>query len=155
METTTMPFDWAGLILGVLGLIFGGAAAWLFTFKAMRRKADGESQQVVADSWKSVQDVYQQTIDDLNKYCEDMRKDRNLLREENGKLREENVRLRDKYNELEEQIMQLRKELARQGRKLESVLPFTCGLAGCQNRTKVDFHDPFVDNEVNEKEDEQ
>ena len=136
-----MTFDWGGFLLGILGLIFGGASAWLFTFKAMRRKADGESQQVVADSWKSVQDVYQQTIDDLNKYCEDIRHDRSVIHDENVKLREENAKLREKYNDMEEQIMELRKELARQGRKLESMLPFTCGLAACANRSRVEFQD--------------
>lgn len=134
-----MTFDWSGFIIAILGIVFGGASAWLFTFKAMRRKADGESQQVVADSWKSVQDVYQQTIDDLNKYCDDIRKDRAILHEENIKLREENAKLREKYIDMEEQIMELRKEISLQARRLESIMPFTCGIAGCPNRSHVEI----------------
>lgn len=129
--------EWLDFILGALTLVTGGG--WFIYYRANRRKADGEATQSEAEGWKSMQDVYQQTIDDLNKYCNDIRNDRNLLRDENNQLREENRKLRDKYLDMENQIMELRKELARQGRRLESILPFTCGTVACPNRTRVEI----------------
>ena len=126
-------------ILAVLTLIAGGG--WFVTYKATKRKATGEAQQIEADAWKGMQDVYQQTIDDLNHICNDIREDRNKLREENNELREENSKLREKYIDLENQIIELKREIARQGRKLESIIPFACGVAGCTNRTKVHIAD--------------
>ena len=131
--------DWGTVIVSIVTLLLGGSIGWLFTIRAMRRKADGEAQQVVADSWKSVQDVYQQTIADLNGYCEDIRKDRNQLRADRDQHREENARLREKYIDMEEQIMELKKIVARQGRKIEALTPFLCGVVGCLNRSKVEI----------------
>lgn len=131
--------DWGTVIVSIVTLLLGGSIGWLFTIRAMRRKADGEAQQVVADSWKSVQDVYQQTIADLNGYCEDIRKDRNQLRADRDQHREENARLREKYIDMEEQIMELKKIVARQGRKIEALMPFLCGVVGCLNRSKVEI----------------
>lgn len=131
--------DWGTVIVSIVTLLLGGSIGWLFTIRAMRRKADGEAQQVVADSWKSVQDVYQQTIADLNGYCEDIRKDRNQLRADRDQHREENARLREKYIDMEEQIMELKKIVARQGRKIEALTPFLCGVGGCLNRSKVEI----------------
>ena len=132
--------DWSGFILGILGLLVGGGISWIFTVKAIKRKADGESQLVVADSWKSVQDVYQQTIEDLNKYCEDIRKDRNNLREE-----------RDQHKQETENM---RKAIARQGRKIEALSPFLCGVVGCINRTKVELkEETYEEEELNKVSD--
>ena len=137
--------DWGTVIVSIATLLLGGGVGWLFTIKAMRRKADGEAQQVVADSWKSVQDVYQQTIADLNGYCEDIRKDRNNLREERDQHRAENEKLRKKYLEMEDQIIELKKAIARQGRKIEALSPFLCGVVGCLQRTKVEVKEDPVD----------
>lgn len=126
---------WMDFILAVATLIMGGG--WIFTYHAYKRKNEGEATQAEADGWKAQQDVYQQTINDLKESCAYIRNDRNLLRDENKQLRDENNRLREKFNELETQINELRKELAKQERKLECVLPFTCALAGCPQRTPV------------------
>lgn len=124
-------------LLAIATLVMGGG--WIFTYRAYRRKNEGEATQAEADGWAKQQDVYQQTIEDLKQSCEYIRGDRNLLREENNKLREENNHLREKYNELEQQIIDLRNAIARQGRKLEIVLPFACGVAGCGNRSRVEI----------------
>lgn len=150
MEGGGAIIDWGALILGILGLLLGGGITWIFTIKAMRRKADGESQQVVADSWKSVQDVYQQTIQDLNSYMEDIRNDRNHLREERDQQRAENDELRKRYIEMEEQIMELKKVVARQGRKIEALSPFLCGVVACTKRKKVEI--PGDDSGLDEQE---
>jgi chromosome segregation ATPase len=139
--------DWNGFILGLLGIVTGGGVTWLFTIKAMKRKANGEATQVEVDAWKGLQDVYQQTIEDLNKYCEDLRNDRMHLREDRDSLRETNDELRRKYNEMEEEISKLKNTVARQGRKIEALLPFTCAVVGCTKRTNVDMNN--VDLETN------
>lgn len=137
--------DWISIVISVLTAVAGGG--WFITYRAYKRKANGEAAQVEAEGWKAQQDVYQQTIEDLKQSCAYIRDDRNLLREENVKLRQENVILREKYNEIETQIMELRKELARQGRRLESVLPFACGVVGCPNRKRVDLHETIINEE--------
>lgn len=133
--------DWGTVIVSALTLLLGGGIGWIFTIRQMRRKADGEAQQVIADSWKSVQDVYQQTIADLNGYCEDIRKDRNHLRDERDQHREENEKLRQKYLEMEDQIIKLKNAIARQGRKIEALSPFLCGVVGCMKRSKVEIRE--------------
>ena len=132
--------DWFGLITTITTLICGGG--WFINYRAKKMQAE-------ADGWKAQQEVYQRTIEDLEHSCAYIRDDRNLLREENKKLNEENNRLRDKYNELEEQIMSLRRDLARQEKKLESIFPFACGVAGCANRTRVEIKDDFKEDETN------
>ena len=107
------------IVLPIITIVAGGG--WFVTYKAYKRGANGEATQKEAEGWKSMQDVYQQTISDLKESCEYIKQDRNLLREENRKLREENNVLRDKINELEKLIFDLRKEVARQGRQIDSL----------------------------------
>lgn len=130
--------DWNTIIITFISALMGGGLTWVFTINAMKRKANGEAQQIEVDAWKSMQDVYQQTIDDLNKYCEDLRNDRVHLREDRDLLRTENDELRKKYNAMENEISALKSTVAKQGRKIEALLPFTCAVVGCTNRTKVD-----------------
>ncbi len=100
----------------LLTIITGGG--WFYTYRAYRRKADGEATQVEASGWKAMQEVYQRTIEDLKTSCEYIKNDRNLLREENKVLREENNNLRKDMNALVDQVNALRSEVARQGRQL-------------------------------------
>lgn len=137
--------DWSGFILGFLGLITGGGLTWLFTINAAKRKANGEAAQVEVDAWKSMQDVYQQTIADLNKYCEDIRIDRTHLREDRDLLRQSNDELQSKLQTMEDEILDLKRTVAKQGRKIEALLPFTCAAVGCTNRTNVDVSNVNVE----------
>lgn len=132
--------NWMEFVLGLLTLILG--TGWIFTYRAYKKKSDGEATQAEAEGWKAQQDVYQQTIEDLNNVCEKIRKDRDLLMEENTELREENRKLREKYNQLENDIIDMRRDIAKQGRRLESLFPYVCGLAQtCKNRTTVEIQD--------------
>lgn len=137
--------DWSGFILGLLGLVAGGGLTWLFTINAAKRKANGEATQVEVDAWKSMQDVYQQTIADLNKYCEDIRVDRTHLREDRDLLRQSNDELQSKLQAMEDEILDLKRTVAKQGRKIEALLPFTCAVVGCTNRTNVDVSNVNVE----------
>lgn len=114
-----MDMELYSVISTVLTLFMGGG--WFINYRANKRKAGGEATQAEADGWKAQQDVYQQTIADLKESCEYIRNDRDLLRKENEKLRNENIALRDKINEMEDKIFDLSREVARQGRKIESL----------------------------------
>lgn len=103
---------WMEFVLALLTLVFGGG--WFVYYRANKMKAYGEA-------WESQQRVYQNTIADLEKSCEFIRNDRDLLRKENAELRKENLELRNKINNLENTILEIRKEMARQGRRIESL----------------------------------
>ena len=133
---------WMEFVLGLLTLILG--TGWLFTYRAYRRKADGEATQSEAEGWKAMQDLYQQTIEDFKVYSEDMRKERTALKQENNDMRE-------KYKKLDDEILLLKKQLSRQGRKLEALSPFLCSVIGCRNR-KRDNLNAFASDNSDDKE---
>lgn len=137
--------DWINYVISAMTLIASGG--WFVTYRAYKRKQDGEATQAEADGWEKMQNVYQQTIDDLNNVCDKIRKDRDMLMEENIVLREENRKLHEKYNNIENQVIDLRRDMARMGRKLEVMLPFSCAVAGCTNRKKVEIQEDNTDNE--------
>ncbi len=101
-----------GLIATILTLICGGG--WFINRRAKKQLAD-------AEAWKAQQAVYQDTIADLKESCDYIRKDRDLLRKENEQLRNENSMLREKIFELEKQFADVRRDIARQGRRIESL----------------------------------
>lgn len=131
--------EWLEFILAIVTLIAGGG--WFVTYKDYKRRQMGEATQSEAEGWKSIQDVYQQTIEDLKQYTEDIRSDRNHLKEDRDNLRKENNEIRAKYLLMEDQILSLRKDLARMGRRLEILFPFTCGVAGCVKRERFDIQE--------------
>lgn len=111
--------EWTNFLLSAASLILG--TGWIFTYRAYKRRNEGEATQAEADGWAKMQNVYQQTIDDLNASCNFIRNDRDILRRENDQLRNENAQLREKIFSLEKQMDELRKEIARQGRRIESL----------------------------------
>lgn len=110
---------WMEFVLGIATLVLG--TGWLFTYRAFKKRNEGEAMQAEAGGWEGQQRVYQNTIADLEKSCEFIRNDRDLLRKENEELRRENKELRDKINHLESVILDIRKDMARQGRRIESL----------------------------------
>lgn len=104
--------EWYTIVSSIVTIILGGG--WFVYYRANKMKAYGEA-------WESQQRVYQNTIADLEKSCEFIRNDRDLLRKENEELRKENRELRDKINQLESVILDIRKDMARQGRRIESL----------------------------------
>ena len=120
--------QWMEFVLAVLTLIFGGG--WIFTYHAYKRKNEGEAMQSEAQGWEAVQQVYQKAIADYDKYSEDMRTEREVLKAENKELRE-------RYKKTDDEIIDLKKKVARQGRRLDALSPFLCGVVGCVNRKRV------------------
>lgn len=126
--------EWLNFFIGILGVILGTGATLIFSFRAFRRKNNGEATQSEADGWSRVQEVYQKTIADLQQYCENMREDR-------IHMREDNERMRRRQDETEDEIRSLKRDIAKQGRKVEALTPFLCGVIGCMNRRKVNIED--------------
>lgn len=130
---------WMEFILAIATLVLG--TGWLFTYRAYKRKNEGEATQAEAEGWSKMQEVYKRTIDDLNGICERIREDRNNIDEKNKKLAQLNDELRSRYVEMENQIIELKKHLAAQDRKIEALTPLLCGKVGCLKRTKVDLQE--------------
>lgn len=120
--------QWMEFVLAVLTLIFGGG--WMFTYHAYKRKNEGEATQSEAHGWEAIQQVYQKAIADYDKYSEDMRTEREVLKAENRELRE-------RYKRTDDEIADLKRKVARQGRKLDALSPFLCGVVGCVHRKRV------------------
>jgi phosphomannomutase len=128
METSEI-LNW---ILGVLTMVAGGG--WFVNWKA---KATQEE----AAGWKAMQEVYEKHFEDMQLITDNVREDRNNLLDDKKNLYNENQELRKKYIDTETQIMELKRDIARLGRRLEVVLPFTCGVAGCTLRKMVKMQD--------------
>lgn len=111
---------WFEFILGIASLVLG--TGWLFTYRAYKRKSEGEASQAEAGGWEAQQKVYQNTIEDLEKSCNFIRADRDLLRKENEQLRKENMELRKRIGGLEDKILEMQKEIARNGRRIEALV---------------------------------
>ena len=112
--------DWYNFITSTIALLLGGG--WFVTYKAHKREKEGEATQAEASGWQKQQEVYQTTIADLKETCDYIRKDRDLLRQENEQLRQENTQLRNKIQNLEDQMQDLKKDIARQGRRIETIV---------------------------------
>lgn len=108
------------IINTIITLFLGGG--WFLHWRASRKKANGEATTAEANGWEAQQHVYQHTIEDLEKSCDFIRKDRDLLRRENEELRKENAELRKRVGSLEDEILELKKDIARNGRRIESLI---------------------------------
>ena len=122
--------DIYSIINTIVSIFLGGG--WFLHWKASRKKANGEATQAEAEGWKGMQELYQKTIADFDGYCEDMRKERSALKTENNEMRE-------KYKKMDDEILGLKRQISRQGRKIEALSPFLCGVVGCLNRKRVNI----------------
>lgn len=132
------------IVMPLVTIVCGGG--WFITYKAYKRKHNGEATQAEAEGWKAMQDLYQQTIEDFKVYSEDMRNERTVLKTENNEMRE-------KYKKLDDEILLLKKQLSRQGRKLEALSPFLCSVVGCRNRKRDNLNAFASDNSADNKDD--
>ena len=117
MEMT--PDTWIAIVSLLLG---GGGIGTFFTWKYTRKKEKAE-----ADT--AVQDVYQQLIADIKSDRDEQKQYISELKEDRRHLREERDDLRTRQDKLEEDIFNLKREVARNGRMVECMRPFLCGLA--------------------------
>lgn len=118
------------LINTIVTIILGGG--WFLHWRATKRKANGEATQSEAEGWSAMQRLYQKTIEDFTNDSEAMRTERKVLKQENAEMRE-------RYNKLDDEIILLKRRLSRQGRKIDALSPFLCGVVGCLNRKRVNI----------------
>ena len=128
-------------IIGIMGLLLGGGSiGGFFTWRYAQRKERAEAEISETTATKEVQDVYQQLIadvktdrDEQKAYIQELKEDRRHLRMERDDLRD---RI-DRIDRTEETVRNLQRDVARNGRMVESLRPFLCGFLGCHDRQPV------------------
>lgn len=135
-------------ILSLLGLFIGGGGGAFFTWRYLRRKAKAEAVTAEVDAAKDMQDMYQQMLEDAKRDREDRREQVEELRKDRDHYKQERNELRDKMEQLTRSFMDWRVEadndrskmkmdIAKLGRKVETMVPFMCGNLTCKDRQRV------------------
>jgi predicted nuclease with TOPRIM domain len=139
-------------ILSLLGLFIGGGGGAFFTWRFMRRKAKAEAVTAEVDAAKDMQDLYQQMLADTKEEREDRKKQIDELRSERDHYKDERNELRDKMEQLTRSFMdwrieadndrsKMKMDIAKLGRKVETMVPFMCGNLSCKDRQRVVLSD--------------
>ena len=81
--------------------------------------------------------MYQQMIADVKADRDEQRTYINELNEDRKHLREEREELRQRIDDTENKVRDLQREVARNGRMVESLRPFICGNLACRKRQPV------------------
>ncbi len=143
MEGTslTVIIEILGLILGGGGLI--GFAVGFATFKWQRMKARGEARQAELEATKTEQDTYQEIITDLKEHNDELRKYNSEQRDYTKQLEEERKQLVRERNEwrkqqelYDEKISNNERQIARLGRRVDSLTPLICTVVDCPKRQR-------------------
>ena len=124
-------------IISLAGLFIGGGGGASFTWRYMRRKAKAEAQTEEVNMAKAVQDAYQQMLQDKETDLEDRKKVIAELREERDHYKNDRNELRDRVGKMEDTVLELKREVARNGRMVESMRPFLCYDMKCKKRVRV------------------
>ena len=124
-------------IISLAGLFIGGGGGAFFTWRWMRRKAKAEAQTEEVNMAKAVQDAYQQMLQDKESDLEDRKKVIAELREERDHYKNDRNELRDRVGKMEDTVLELKREVARNGRMVESMRPFLCYDMKCKKRVRV------------------
>ena len=124
-------------IISLAGLFIGGGGGAFFTWRYMRRKAKAEAQTEEVNMAKAVQDAYQPMLADKETDLEDRKKVIAELREERDHYKNDRNELRDRVGKMEDTVLELKREVARNGRMVESMRPFLCYDMKCKKRVRV------------------
>ena len=149
-------------IISLLGLFVGGGGGAFFTWRFMRRKARAEAVTAEIDATKDMQDMYQQMLEDAKKDREDRREQVEELRNDRDHYKAERNELREKMEKLTQSFIDWRLEadndrskmkmdIAKLGRKVETMVPFMCGNLTCKDRQRVVLADDGVVKPTTEK----
>lgn len=127
-----------GDIASIVGLLLGGGGlGFFFTWRYTKRQAKAEAVSAEASAAKEMQDVYQQIITDIKNDREDQKAYISELKTDRRTLREERDNLSTRIDKMEQEQAQMRRDLARNGRMVESMRPFMCGDMKCKKRVKI------------------
>ena len=135
-------------IISLIGLFVGGGGGAFFTWRYLRRKAKAEAVTAEVDAAKDMQDMYQQMLEDAKKDREDRREQVEELRADRDHYKQERNELREKMEQLTRSFMdwrieadndrsKMKMDIAKLGRKVETMVPFMCGNLACKERQRV------------------
>ena len=135
-------------IISLLGLFVGGGGGAFFTWRYLRRKAKAEAVTAEIAATKDMQDMYQQMLEDAKRDREDRREQVEELRADRDHYKQERNELRDKMEQLTRSFMdwrieadndrsKMKMDIAKLGRKVETMVPFMCGNLTCKDRQRV------------------
>lgn len=135
-------------IISLLGLFVGGGGGAFFTWRYLRRKAKAEAVTAEIDATKDMQDMYQQMLEDAKRDREDRREQVEELRADRDHYKQERNELRNKMEQLTRSFMdwrieadndrrKMKMDIAKLGRKVETMVPFMCGNLMCKDRQRV------------------
>ena len=139
-------------IISLIGLFLSGGAGAFFTWKWQKRKAKAEAVTAEVDAAKDMQDLYQQMLADTKEEREDRKRQIMELRAERDHYKDERNELRERMEKLTRSFMDWRMEadndrskmkmdIAKLGRKVETMVPFMCGNLQCKDRQRVVLSD--------------
>ena len=138
-----MEITFADIVSAITMLLGGGGIGWFLTYKyAVQKEAAGAA--------KEMQDMYQELIDDVKNDRNEQKAYIIELKDDRQHLREERDDLRNRIDQLEELVRRLQRDVARNGRMVESMRPLLCGKRGCKERVLVTFGD-VLETEVKAK----
>lgn len=141
------------IIISVLTAVGGWEAIRYFlNRRAEKRKAEAEAESAETAATKEVQDVYQQLIADVKADREEQRQYIMELKEDRKHLRDERDELLARIDKTDDTVRQLQRDVARNGRMVESMRPFMCGRVRCPNRISVTISDTGVVNADNDND---
>jgi hypothetical protein len=135
-------------IISILGLFIGGGGGAFFTWRFMRRKAKAEAVTAEVDAAKDMQDMYQQMLEDAKcdredrrEQVEELRADRDHYKQERNELRDRMEKLTRSFTdwrlEADNDRSKMKMDIAKLGRKVETMVPFMCGNLTCKDRQRV------------------
>ena len=127
-------------IISLIGLFVGGSGGAFFTWRWMNRKAKAEAATAEIDAAKDLQDMYQQMLADAKADREDRKAQMEDLREERDQYKQRYIEFRGQVDKLaqefrdfrrqtEDERATMKRDIARNGRMVECMRPFMCGLA--------------------------
>ena len=123
------------IIISVLGAVGGfEAIKYFFNRKSEKKKSEAEANSAMANVLKEMTESYQVFIEDTKEKIED---DQKYIRD----LKDEREELRQRIDETDAKVRELQREVARNGRMVESLRPFMCGCLTCKKRKPVTISD--------------
>ena len=136
-------------IISLIGLFVGGGSGAFFTWRYMRRKAKAEAVQAEVEAAKDKQEYYRGIIDDVAKDRDYYKQERDEIRERMDKMAHSFM---DWRMEADKDRMDMKMQIAKLGRKVETMAPFMCGDLQCKLRKNVVLtEDGAVKDDTNRK----
>ena len=139
-------------IISFIGLFVGGGAGAFFTWRYQKKKAKAEAESAEIDAAKDLQDMYQQMLADAKTDREDRKQQIEELRAERDHYKTDRNELRERMEQMARSFMdwrieadndrsKMKMDIAKLGRKVETMVPFMCGNLQCKDRQRVVLSD--------------